>query len=176
MWGERVERLRQSTDTRNAWENETERLKKKRSRWARATCTPSPVPTLLEYVDIDYHRWSTLGMPEIHLEARSDVCFELQTMLVRGEDKTTPMWTPHQALTGVWRKTSTILTQEPRATERHGETPGVRGSVERLGDVKGRPGCSAIETGLMSLSGPLDALRLCGLGSFQAFACFPPMM
>lgn len=38
-----------------------------------------------------------MGMPEIHLEARSDVSFELETELVRGKIETTPMWTPHRA-------------------------------------------------------------------------------
>lgn len=105
-------------------------------------------------------------MPEIDLEARSDVSFKLETKVVRGKNETTPIWTPQQGLTGVWGKTSTILTQAAGAPRQRadGETRGVREFVERAGDVKCRPGCSAIETGLISLGGPQDALRLCGLG------------
>ena len=51
----------------------------KLSRTARATCTHTHAPTLLECVDISYLRGSTLGMPEIDLEARSDVSFKLET-------------------------------------------------------------------------------------------------
>ena len=107
-----------------------------------------------------------MGMPEIDLEARSDVSFKLETKVVRGKNETTPIWTPQQGLTGVWGKTSTILTQAAGAPRQRadGETRGVREFVERAGDVKCRPGCSAIETGLISLGGPQDALRLCGLG------------
>jgi hypothetical protein len=79
-------------------------------------------------------------MPEIRLEARSDVFFELETKLVRGENKTTP----HQGFTGVWRRPRTFLTHR----ERQGKTPGVRKFVERSGDVKSRPGCNAIKVGL----------------------------
>lgn len=123
---------------------------------ARATCTRSHAPTLLECVDISYLRGSTLGMPEIDLEARSDVSFKLETKVVRGKNETTPIWTPQQGLTGVWGKTSTILTQAAGAPRQRadGETRGVREFVERAGDVKCRPDCSAIETGLISLGGP----------------------
>ena len=39
---------------------------------------------------------STLGMPEIHLEARSDVSFELETELIRGNHETTLIWTSYR--------------------------------------------------------------------------------
>jgi hypothetical protein len=73
---------------------------------------------------MSYLRGSTLGMPEIHLEARSDVSFKVETKVVRGKNEATPIRTPQQGLTGVWRKTSTILTQAPRARERMAK-PGV---------------------------------------------------
>jgi hypothetical protein len=59
---------------------------------------------------------------------------------------------PHRCV----EKTGTNLRQKPRARGGQGaagETPGVQEFVERAGDVKCRLGCSAIETGLKSLSG-----------------------
>lgn len=44
-----------------------------------------------------YHERSTWGMSEILLEAWSIVCFQLDTELPRGENETTPIWTPHRA-------------------------------------------------------------------------------
>lgn len=102
-----------------------------------------------------HHGRSTWGMPEILLEARSDVCFELETELARGENENTPSGLhtgPHRCV----EKTGTNLRQKPRAREGQGaagETPGVQEFVERAGDVKCRLGCSAIETGLKGLSG-----------------------